>query len=98
MCYILALSLVIRYPKSVVREIVLRDHLLEKANLFFNILFLPPQHLSYMSLLRYHRCTCPKAQQRLEAQPGRQSNIFPKKPSMAVKSLKMRDNLKAIKR
>jgi hypothetical protein len=48
-----------RHPKYVVREIVLRDHLLtKKTNYFFIFLFSPPQHLSYVVLLRYHHWIC----------------------------------------
>jgi hypothetical protein len=63
MSYFLVLYSVARYSKKVVREIVLRDHLLtmRRQSFFFIFLFPPPQHLSYVALLRYHHCTCPNA-------------------------------------
>jgi hypothetical protein len=63
MGYFLVLSLVMRYSKYVVRDILLRDHLLTKRRqcfyFFFHLSLYSISALSYVALLRYHHCTCP---------------------------------------
>ena len=37
--------------------LVLREHLLVKNSFFFYFLYISPQHLSYVTLQRFHHCT-----------------------------------------